>query len=682
MLLNALSPKFKKSIELMTPNDHVLRCMFAGDRVYSKVIDILNYLDVNKIVVRDIFGEFKIRGTSYNQNEMNKRRQDEQSAYKTSISVLDYDTVSKEDLGGLFQIGVSVKRETAVQFFSCEDSEQLLRSRLNKFTSDKPNYIHVAFFLALDEENREIKSTLLNNFSKEFENLVIVLAEETFSTQAYNKFIDAVATSKVARSHFNESEAKEFEKAAHAFVSKWITQLRHNTYNVYFNGESYREGTIDQLPDLLNNKLCTKIYNMGFETMRFPKGVVPPMTFYKDGNCPKVIQQILQAQNRDQLTSHGSSASPLKYLFEENGNTLVKADGVLSENALNGHSWLVEICHHVEKCMEKARKEYADKFSLPVVLASFIKPPYGMFTSMLNCAAIAYALRQYKSELFQTTISQPISDEALCTMVTDLFKMWKDGKSDSNSKMFLRFGSKEESDLTKLLYDTFDLAHTIKAKLDDVKSLDNAKWYIQEFCKLYAKQPLWTLIHIPGLSEDLKNAIQSLIAIFAQETLSVEKIKAIYRDIKNNHVELLILITNVDNYEKGFINFVDSIEGVKIEKAWWNEMLEKLSQLPSEIAFRKESDVEKAIYQFYIRKTSGNGGQNGEGDDSSGNGENGNNSGNDGGSNNENKTPKTDIVKQAKEKIKTTNMPNTMWQMAILNLLEQYPETADFFNRL
>ena len=172
--------------------------------------------------------------------------------------------------------------------------------------------------------------------------------------------------------------------------------------------------------------------------------------------------------------------------------------------------------------MEKARKEYADKFSLPVVLASFIKPPYGMFTSMLNCAAIAYALRKYKSELFQTTISQPISDEALCTMVTDLFKMWKDGKSDSSPKMFLRFGSKEESDLTKLLYDTFDLGHTIKAKLDDVKSLDNAKWYIQEFCKLYAKQPLWTLIHIPGLSEDLRNAIQSLIAIFAQEATPLE----------------------------------------------------------------------------------------------------------------------------------------------------------------
>ena len=108
-------------------------------------------------------------------------------------------------------------------------------------------------------------------------------------------------------------------------------------------------------------------------------------------------------------------------------------------------------------------------------------------------------------------------------------------------------------------------------------------------------------------------------------------------------------------------------------------MLEKLSQLPSEIAFRKESDVEKAIYQFYIRKTSGNGGQGGEdGNGSGNNGENGNNGGNDGDNNGETK----DIVKQAKEKIKTTNMPNTMWQMAILNLLEQYPETAEFFNRL
>lgn len=103
---------------------------------------------------------------------------------------------------------------------------------------------------------------------------------------------------------------------------------------------------------------------------------------------------------------------------------------------------------------------------------------------------------------------------------------------------------------------------------------------------------------------------------------------------------------------------------------------------PAKSHSARSSEVEKALYQFYIRKASDNGGLGGEDGDDSGNGVDGNNGGNDGGSNGENKTSKVDIVKQAKEKIKTTNMPNTMWQMAILNLLEQYPETADFFNRL
>ena len=76
--------------------------------------------------------------------------------------------------------------------------------------------------------------------------------------------------------------------------------------------------------------------------------------------------------------------------------------------------------------------------------------------------------------------------------------MWKEGKSEPSNKMLLRFGSKEESDLTKLLYDTFDLGKTIKVKPEEVKSLDNAKWYIQEFCKTFAKQPLWTFVVCAG----------------------------------------------------------------------------------------------------------------------------------------------------------------------------------------
>ena len=219
-----------------------------------------------------------------------------------------------------------------------------------------------------------------------------------------------------------------------------------------------------------------------------------------------------------------------------------------------------------------------------------------------------------------------------------------------------------------LLFDTFDLAKILHIKSSEVKSLDNAKWYIQEFCKTFAGQPLWVLLYFPGLSSELRKALEALINLFDQDSPSVDKIKEIYRYVKNNHVELNLLLTQKENYEKGFMAFVDSIEGIKIDKAWWNEMLEKINQLPKETAYRKQSDVEKVIYKFYINKVTPTPPQPGPNPPTP-------------------PTPPTpstveDDVKEAKDKIKTTNMPNTMWQMAILNLIDEYPETAEFFKRL
>ena len=109
-------------------------------------------------------------------------------------------------------------------------------------------------------------------------------------------------------------------------------------------------------------------------------------------------------------------------------------------------------------------------------------------------------------------------------------------------------------------------------------------------------------------------------------------------------------------------------------------MLAKINQLPSEIAFRKESDVEKTILQFYIQKTQGGTGSGNGGGSETGTGTgSGNNTGKTGSNGGESNT---DVIKEAKDKIKTTNMPNTMWQMAILNLLDEFPETAEFFKRL
>lgn len=678
LLLNALSPKFKRDHEFMKPNDNVLSLMFSGDRIVYKITDILNWLDKSQIIGRDIFGEFKIRGTLYNPSEIKTQKDKQTALYKTSVSILDYDHDAKESLNDLFKIPESVYRETTVIFLSCEDTEQLIRSKLNKFTGDKPNYVHVAFFFSLTEEERDATRSILRNLSADYPDLVVVLADESFGFTTYNKFIDSLANSQLASIHFNIAESKEHEKFAHAFVTNWIKQLKNNTYSLYFNGESFCEGKVDHLPQLLNNKIAVKIFTKGFETQKYPKDVNLPYGFYTDKNCPSVIQQILQAQTRDQLTIFKGVGQYLRYLFEDGNNTLVTSTGELSEAAKNGNSWLVEICRHMDDCMEKARKTYVDKFSLSEVLSSFLKPPYGMFTSMLNCGAMSYAMRKHKQDLFSPAISQPISDEALSIMITEMFKMWKDGKSDYNKNLLLRFGSPEENQLKDLLIiDIFELQKNINIKSSEIKSFDNAKWYIQEFIKQIAKYPLWVLSYIPHIDTKLKNALTKLIEVLNSDNPSVDTIKTVFKILKLHSQELSMLVTDPKNYEKGFYSFVKQIDRCEIKDEWWNEMLMKIDQLPSEIAFRKESDVKEVIFKFYIDKITPRPTPSSTPNPNQNLGHVAEPQPMDLGSN-----QSSEIIKEAKEKIKAIHLPNTLWQRTMLDLIEEHPNIAGFFTRV
>lgn len=670
LLLNALSPKFKQDLAKLEPNDKVFQFIFAGDRAEKKVIDILNWLDDKKIVVRNVFDQFKIIGSSYNQTEMNDKRKNVETDYKNAAEILAYDISSSDQIKALFKVGETVRREVLTNFFSCEETEALIRSRLTKFTQGKPNYLHVAIFFAIKESDRDNMNTILKNFSSEFENLVIVLPDETLSQQNYNRFVDSLAHSIVAESHFNKTEAKDYEKAAHQFIVKWIAALLNNTYTCYFNNAAYNEGTVAQIPDLLNFKLSVKVYKHGFESVKeFGKKGVKD-NFFVDKNCPKIIQQILEAQQASQIVSYGGNPEPIRYIFEDNGNTLLTPSGELSEYAKNSDIWITNVCCLMDKCMEDARKKYHDRFNLGEVLAPFVSEPYGFFTSFANCAALSFAIRKHKADLFVPGVSQPISDDKLSDMLVDIFKLWtKDGDANSPNKFLLRFGSPEETQLKELIIDLFDLTKVPGINVKEIKSLDNAKWAVQEFCKIKSMQPLWTLLHVPNISHELKDAINDLIYIFEQENPSVDKIKAVYKKLKLDNVPLNIILTDMNNYQIGFRAFVNGIEEAPIRPEWWDEMLDTINTLQSEIAFRQETTVRQKIVAFYIKKTAPQSSANPVPPVVV---------------NTTASTTQNNISKisEAKNKIKSINMPNMFWQKLALDLLDEHPELADYFANL
>lgn len=670
LLLNALSVKFKSSPEKYAPNDKNLKYIFSGDRCADKMDTILNWLDENKIIARDIFGEFKISVSSYNPAEITKEKNAVKIQFKTAVEYLKYNDKCKQEIEKIFLVGERLMRKCEPQFYACEEAEAVLRSRLNKYTREKPNYLHVVLFFSITDEARDIMENRIKEFSEEFENTMFIIPNEVLTPTSQNQFVDAVAQANVSRSHFNTDDASQFENAAKEYIVKWKNRISGGTYAMYFNGKRSSFGIFSNIYSVVNKKFSVQVFPSGMESVKALQNEAT--TYFANKNFKALSLQMLQKRTRDELLSFGGSVRPTKHIFMEGENNLINDICELTDFAVNGNSWLNTICKEVNFLISAAKKKYADRFSLSDILVPLMRPPYGMFANPANYAILGYALRKHKDDLFNPSTSQPVGDEKLNDMIEILLKMWDNGSSEPSNKLLLRFGSVEERNLTSILGEVFNLSIVKGVSMSDLKSLTYAKWCITEFCRQIAKYPLWSLLYC----EDIKTkpncmtAIQNLINLFNQDSYQLVKIKELHREIKNDQIDLYKLLAKANNYKEGFVNFINNIQEVELQPEWWDELEEELSHLQSEIAFRREEDVKSCVMSFYINKI-------------------------------KKPTPSLptplpdseqtplpqpapqielspDEIKDAKKFVKESNMPTSMWKMFVLEIIDEHPEISKF----
>ncbi|MCQ2281689.1 MAG: hypothetical protein MJZ99_03580, partial [Bacteroidales bacterium] len=683
LLLNALSVKFKTSPEKYAPNDKILKYIFSGDRCEAKMDAILNWLDESKIIARDIFGQFKISVSSYNPAEITKEKNAVSTQFKNAVDYLKYNDKCKQEVERIFLVGERLMRKCEPQFYACEESEAVLRSKLNKYTREKPNYLHVALFFSITDEDRDIMENRVKEFSEEFENAMFIIINEVFTTTAQNQFVDAVAQANVSRSHFNTDDASQFENAAKEYVVKWKNRMNGGTYAMYFNGKRSSDGIFSNIYNVINKKFSAQIFPAGMESVKALQNEA--MTYFHNKNYKALSLQMLQKRNRDELLSFGGSVRPTRFIFMEGENNLINDTCELTEAASNGNSWINTICKKVDSLVEAARKKYTDRFSLSDILAPLMRPPYGMFANPANYAILGYALRKHKDDLFNPSTSQPVGDEKLNDMIEILLKMWDNGSSETSNKLLLRFGSVEERNLTSILGEVFNLSVVKGVSMSDLKSLTYAKWCITEFCKQIAKYPLWSLLYCEDIKTkpNCKKAISDLINLFNQDSYQLPKIKELLHEIKNDQIDLYKLLAKAANYREGFVNFITTVKDIKPE--WWDELEEVLSHLQSEIAFRREEDVKSCVLNFYISKIEkqqggGNSGGNSGGGQQGGTQGGGQQGSSAGGQQGGGTIPPAseDDIKKAKNLVKEQTMPSMMWQKVVLDMIESHPEISSF----
>lgn len=674
LLLNALGMKFKGTPEKYAPNDKNLGYIFSADRCEEKMQGILDWLDESHIVARDILGEFKISVSTYNNAELTKEKMQVAVSFKDAVSILKYNDASKSEIGKIFLVGKTLMRKCEPQFYSCEESESVLRSRLKKYTSEKPNFLHVALLFSITDEARDMMENRVKEFSEEFSETLFVMPFEVFTESAKNHFIDTVARANVSRSHFNNDEASQLERAANEYVIKWKNRMTGGIYNLYYKGERFSDGIFGNIYSVINKRFSVLLFPNGMESV---KAIHNNESFFENRNYKKLTLQMLQKRTRDELLKFNGAAVPAKFLFMDGENNLVTDTCELTVTAKQGDSWLNTICQKVDELIENAKKKYTDRFSLSEILAPLMRPPYGMFPNHANYVALAFALRKHKDDLFNPSTSQPVGDEKLTDMITLLLQMWDGGISEPSNKLLLRFGSAEEKNLSKILGEVFCLQDVKGVNMADLKSLRYANWAITEFCKQIAKYPLWSLLYCSAIKEkpECEKALNDLIYLFSQDSYTLQKIKELYNEIKGEQIDLYKLLAKQSNYREGFINFINSINNVDIKEEWWDELEEELSHLQSEIAFRKREDVKDCVNAFYIQKIK------------------------------EESRPSEvkpqisngitvpdmvaepsvnvvkaapDTIKQAKNCVKSQTMPSMMWQKVVLDLIEEHPEVSEF----
>ena len=515
----------------------------------------------------------------------------------------------------------------------------------------------------------------VKDFSEEFPDTLFIMPSEVFTESAKNHFINTVAQANVSRSHFNNDEASQLERAANEYVIKWKNRMNGGIYSLYYKGERSSEGIFGNVYNVINRRYCVQLFPQGMESVK-PLHK-ESLTFFANKNYKKLALQMLQKRTRDEMLKFSGSDIPAKLIFMDGENNLVTDTCELTDTAVQGDSWLNTICQKVDELMEIAKKKYTDRFSLSEILAPLMRPPYGMFPNHANYVALAFALRKHKDDLFNPSTSQPVGDEKLTDMITLLLQMWDGGISEPSNKLLLRFGSAEEKNLSKILGEVFCLQDVKGVNMADLKSLRYANWAITEFCKQIAKYPLWSLLYCSAIKEkpECEKALNDLIYLFSQDSYTLQKIKELYNEIKGEQIDLYKLLAKQSNYREGFINFINSINNVDIKEEWWDELEEELSHLQSEIAFRKREDVKDCVNAFYIQKIK------------------------------EESRPSEvkpqisngitvpdmvaepsvnvvkaapDTIKQAKNCVKSQTMPSMMWQKVVLDLIEEHPEVSEF----
>jgi hypothetical protein len=263
---------------------------------------------------------------------------------------------------------------------------------------------------------------------------------------------------------------------------------------------------------------------------------------------------------------------------------------------------LKKVCDYVDEWLSGRHTNKNQTFNLGEKLIGLTEPPYGLFQSYASMAMVAFAMRKYVNQIFDTNGKQRTAQH-LVDDVVELFKAWETGKT--SQKLNFMFESKEAGKLCKHLISMFSLKK-LKA-YSDISSLKDARWAIQHE---YAKEkgyPLWSLKYSTSEynTEKMQQLIDDVIKVVSdpESMKNPQLLNSTISGYEEQKIEWgnLLIENNGGNYKEGFDNFLKGVDIVNLQDSEIPEAMDYLQgHLEGEVGLWKELEVREKLKDWRI----------------------------------------------------------------------------------
>ncbi len=592
LLLNALNNIANS--DTVTPSTENIENLFSGTEVQDELLTILDFFNDKSIIQRQPNGNFSILFTALPGDEIQKIKQELRvSQFLFTDQVIKFGGTATN----IFNRNLSqVARPFAFQFFSIQSNEYTLMNQIsNAKNQAQPYETFLAIMVARNNQEllqlKEIAEKYCND--ERCTNIAFVVMETTMGDKEYERFIEYQANAQCAQSHGLPQQHQTYTKQAEEMIQQWVNKMRGSNVTFYLNGDSM---TIvgSKMTSTINSSIAPTIFTSGPESLETIRTKFSA-TYWKKASVKATVDAVLNYNTKQDIIGKcGGAARHVEFLLQDSVD-----DNLQWKDSVSPNHPLKKVCDYVDEWLSGRHTSKNQSFNLGDKLIGLTKAPFGLFQSYAPMAMVAFAMRKYINVIFDTNGKQRTAQH-LVEDVVELFKAWESGKT-SNKLNFI-FESKEAGRVCKSLIRMFNLKKL--TGYADISSLKDARWAVLH---VYCKEkgyPLWSLKYVEDCTPEIKDFIDNVMRVvndpesMKNPSLLENTING-YDALKTDFGNLLI--PDADNFHKGFVNYMQSIENVNVIDGEVENALKYLHEhLESEVGMWTEDEVKDKLKDWRI----------------------------------------------------------------------------------